>query len=113
MLRVTPLRARRKHKPIAVQRHHARVGSLPCLVSGQYGVTLHHVTGYADRDGRFSRDDWLVVPLAPEYHLIQFGPRGSVEALGHQGFFETYGIDLLAEAQRLKDWSLEMEARAA
>lgn len=113
MLRRTPLRARRKHKPVTVQRHHARVGSLPCLVSGVYGVTLHHVTGYADRAGRFSRDDWLVVPLAPEYHLIQFGPTGSVEALGHQGFYQTYGIDLLAEAQRLRDWSLEQEARAA
>lgn len=113
MQRVTPLRAKRKSKPVAAQRHHARVGSLPCLVSGQYGVTLHHVTAYADRAGRFSRDDWLVVPLAPEYHLIQCGPKTSVEALGHQGFFLKYGVDLLAEAERLRDWSLEQEARAA
>lgn len=113
MLRKSPLRVKSRHKPASVQRHHARVGSLPCLVCGQYGVTLHHVSGYADRAGRFSRDDWLVVPLAPEYHLIQFGPKTSVEALGHQGFFETYGIDLLEEAERLRDWSLEQEARAA
>jgi len=111
--RVTPLRPKRKSKPVAVQRHHARIGCLPCLVSGQYGVTLHHVTGYADKPGRFARSDWLVVPLAPEYHLIQFGPKTSVEALSHQGFFEAYGIDLLAEAERLRDWSLEQEARAA
>lgn len=105
--------AKPKRKSAAVQRHHTRVGLQPCLVSGQYGVTLHHVTGYADKPGRFSRSDWLVVPLAPEYHLIQFGPKESVEALGHQGFFLTYGIDLLAEAERLRDWSLEQESRAA
>ena len=33
--------------------------------------------------------------------MIQFGPRESVEALGHAGFKERYGIDLLEEAERL------------
>jgi len=111
--RVTPLRAKPKRKSAALERHYARIGCLPCLVSGQYGVTLHHPTARADAPGRLPRDPWLVVPLAPEYHLIQFGPKESVEALGHQGFFLTYGIDLLAEAERLRDWSLEQEARAA
>jgi hypothetical protein len=55
----------------------------------------------------------LVVPLAPEFHLIQHGPRWSVEALGHQGFFRVHGIDLLEEAIRLRDESLELERRAA
>ena len=72
-----------------------------CLVSGKSGVTLHHVTGYADRIGRFARSHRLIVPLAPEYHLIQHGPRMSVEALGHRGFYQEWGIDLLAEAKRL------------
>ncbi len=79
----------------------ARVASLPCLVSGKRPVTLHHVTGYADRPGRFSRSHKLVVPLAPEYHLIQHGPHESVEALGHEGFYKRHGIDLLANAERL------------
>jgi hypothetical protein len=109
MLRRSPLRAKPKYKPVAVQRHHDRVAALGCLVSGQ-PATLHHVTGYADRPGRFTRDDWLVVPLAPEYHLIQHGPKTSVEALGHQGFFLKYGIDLLAVAMRLSD---ESQRRAA
>ena len=52
--------------------------------------------------GRLPRSHRLVVPLAPEYHLIQWGPRKSVEALGHRGFYREYGIDLLAEAQRLE-----------
>ncbi len=87
-----------------------RVAGLPCLVSGRQPVTLHHVTGYADRIGRFSRSHKLVVPLAPEYHLIQHGPKMSVEALGHRGFYQEWGIDLLAEAQRL--WA-ESEERIA
>lgn len=108
--RVTPLRPKPKHKSAAVKRHHERVAAMPCLVSGKHGVTLHHVTGYADKPGRFSRDDWLVVPLAPEFHLIQHGPRWSVEALGHQGFFRIHGIDLLQEAMRLAD---ETQGKAA
>lgn len=75
---------------------------MPCLVSGQQPVTLHHCTGYADRMGRFSRSHRLVVPLAPEYHLYQHGPKISVEALGHQGFFYEWGCDLLEEAKRLE-----------
>lgn len=89
-------------RPTASERKHMdRVAQLPCLVSGRRPVTLHHVTGYADRMGRFSRSHKLVVPLAPEYHLIQHGPAMSVEALGHQGFYQEWGIDLLAEAKRL------------
>lgn len=107
------LRRKSKSKPVAVRRHHDRVASLPCMVSGKQPVTLHHVTGFADRAGRFSRDDWLVVPLAPQFHLIQHGPKTSVEALGHKGFFMLYGIDLLAEAVRLRDESLALERRAA
>ncbi len=78
-----------------------RVAGLPCLVSGERPVTIHHVTGYADRMGRFARSDRLIVPLAARYHLIQHGPRESVEALGHRGFYRVHGVDLLAEAERL------------
>lgn len=91
----------------------ARVAGLPCLVSGRRPVTLHHVTGYAGRMGRFSRSHKLVVPLAPEYHLIQHGPKISVEALGHRGFFQEWGIDLLAEAQRLWAETVKLERKAA
>lgn len=102
-MRRTAIKPRKPYKPVAVRRYHDWVASLPCLVSGRLGVTLHHVTGYADKPGRFARDEWLVVPLAPEFHLIQHGSRTSVEALGHQGFFEAYGIDLYAEAMKLAD----------
>ena len=92
----------------AERRHMDRVASLPCLVSGKRPVTLHHVTSYADRMGRFSRSHKLVVPLAPEYHLIQHGPRESVEALNHRGFYRVHGIDLYAEARRLWEETKEI-----
>ena len=103
--RRAPLRSKRRYKPVAVQKHHDRVAALGCLVCGGH-ATLHHVTGYADRPGRFSRDEWKVVPLCAFHHLIQHGPKQSVEALGHQGFFQEWGIDLLAEAMRLADETL-------
>ena len=64
---------------------------------------MHHVTGFADRIGRQSRRHDRVVPLCPVHHQIQHGPRESVEALGHRGFYTMHGIDLMAEAERL--WS--------
>jgi hypothetical protein len=95
------------------KRHIERVAGLPCLVSGRRPVTVHHVTAYADRMGRFTKTHRLVVPLAPEYHLIQHGPKISVEALGHRGFYQEWGIDLYAEAVRLWDETLELERKAA
>lgn len=99
----------RRMKPRAAKcpAHLARVAGLPCLVSGKR-ATVHHVTSYSDRPGRFMRTDRLVVPLAPEYHLIQHGPHYSVEALGHRGFFRLHGIDLLAEAKRLEAESVAL-----
>lgn len=99
------LRIKRKPSdaPNAAERLHMdRVAGLPCIVSGRHPVTLHHVTGYADKAGRFARSHGLVVPLAPEYHLIQHGPHYSVEAVGHRGFYQAWGIDLLATAEILK-----------
>ena len=88
-------------RPTTSEREHfARVAALGCLVCGAPSV-VHHVVGYADRAGRLSKDHRLVTPLCPRHHDVQHGPRESVHALGHQGFFATYGIDLLAAAQRL------------
>lgn len=97
--------------PTAAQkRHMARVRMLPCLVCGARS-TVHHVTGYADRIGRVSRSHERVVPLCPQHHQIIWGPKESVEALGHRGFFYTYEIDLMAEAERL--WAETIERQAA
>jgi hypothetical protein len=89
-------------KPNAAERlHMTRVAGLPCLVSGRHPVTLHHVTA-SIHGGRIARSHSMVVPLAEQFHLIQHGPRFSVEALGHRGFWLHHGIDLLAEAEILK-----------
>lgn len=82
------------------KRHHARIAKRGCLVCGMPS-TLHHTTSNGFE--RLGRKHHLVVPLCPRHHFVQFGPRESVEALGHQGFRETYGINLLGEAQRLWD----------
>jgi hypothetical protein len=54
-----------------------------------------------------ARSEWLVVPLCPPHHQKVFDPLASdpisVEGLGHQGFFDKYGIDLLTTAMQLAD----------
>lgn len=100
------------YKSVAVQRHHDRVAALGCLVC-LMPATLHHVTGYADRPGRFSRDEWLVVPLCPRHHQAVYDNAScpvSVERLSHQGFFREHGIDLLAEAMRLAEETQRKDA---
>jgi hypothetical protein len=98
LTRKTPIRSRRKPASAADKRHMARVAAMPCLVCGGQS-TVHHVT--SDGNQRIARSHRRVVPLCPKHHMIQHGPRESVEALGHAGFTLTYGIDLLAEADRL------------
>ena len=89
-----PFPYRRSVEPTAAQRRYLKwVIEQPCVVTGRAGVTKHHVT--ASRDGgRFTRSHWIAVPLCADLHLIQHGPRGSVEAIGHGGFYERYGVDL-------------------
>lgn len=99
-----------KRAPTASERRHmARVAALPCLACGARS-TVHHVTA-SIHGGRISRRHDRVVPLCPVHHQIQHGPRESVEALSHRGFWLTYGIDLLAEAERL--WAETNERAAA
>lgn len=96
-------------KPTAAeQRHMDRIATLPCLVTGQRPVTLHHPTAWGDRIGRLSRSHSIVVPLIARLHLIQHGPHESVERLGHQRFYEIHGICLRAEGERLRDESIAL-----
>ena len=80
--------------------HMARVAELPCLVCGKRPVQLHHVSA-GPYGGRIARSHQRITPLCERHHQVQFGPTESVEALGHRGFALTYGIDLLAEADKL------------
>lgn len=85
----------------------AQVAKLPCLVCGVKPVTLHHVRATI-HGGGISRSHKYVTPLCPKHHLYQHGPRESVEALGHGGFYKAHGVDLLAEATRL--WETRLDA---
>lgn len=91
--------------PAKVKRQHFDfVASLGCLACGD-AATIHHVTGYADRMGRTTKRDDRVVPLCPVHHQKVFDPSArypvSVEGLGHRGFYQEHGIDLMAHAERL------------
>lgn len=95
-----------KKAPTAAERAHmAYVASLPCLVCGGR-ATVHHVTA-SIHGGRLTRRHDRVVPLCPMHHQAVFDPYAnrpvSVERLGHRGFWELHGIDLLAEAERLAE----------
>jgi hypothetical protein len=74
------------------KRHMASIAAMPCLVCGGQ-ATVHHVTSTRN-GGRVGRSDYVVAPLCPRHHQIQHGSLDSVEALGHKGFYERYGIDL-------------------
>jgi hypothetical protein len=83
------------------RRHFAKVAALPCLVCGAWPVDVHHVIGYADRIGRAPKRHDRVVPLCKPQHDVQYGPKTSVHAMGHQRFCEANTIDLMAESERL------------
>lgn len=106
-LKRSPMKVKPRKAATAVERRHLhRVAAMGCLVCGEPS-TVHHVT--SDGYQRLTRTHERVTPLCPRHHMLQFGPRESVEALGHAGFTATYGIDLLATADRLWAESQEIE----
>jgi len=94
-----PMKVARRKAPTAAERRHlTRVAAMPCLVC-ESPSTVHHVT--SDGYQRLTRTHERIVPLCPRHHMIQFGSLESVEALGHAGFTDAYGIDLLERAKQL------------
>lgn len=66
----------------AIRRHHDRVRELGCIITQQPNPTIHHCHGGSVRDvwgaaaavGWAQRaSDWLVIPLAAEFHTGRFG----------------------------------------
>jgi hypothetical protein len=74
----------------------AWVAAQGCMISGR-PATVHHVRLCGGR-----RDDYRILPLAPEYHLIQHG-KESIENLGKRGFEARFGIDLEAEIVKYRE----------
>lgn len=85
-------------KSAADKRHHERVAQMPCLVCGAWPVDVHHVVGWADRMGRAPKRHDRVAPLCRNCHL---NGKQAVHAIGHRGFYAAYGVDLMAEAERI------------
>ena len=68
----------------------AWMAAQPCMISGRR-ATVHHVRRCGE-----PKDDRRTLPLAPEYHLIQHGPKTSIEALGKAKFEARYRVNLEA-----------------
>ncbi len=90
---------KRRSKPrrgrIVDKAYMAFIAEQPCIVSGERS-TVHHVRSYGS-----PKDDLRTLPLAPRYHMVQWGPE-SIEALGKKRFEERHGVDLEAEITRLQ-----------
>lgn len=64
----------------------AWIRSLPCMVSGQFGVHAHHLVGHGRRSTQKTHDFWAI-PLAPVEHSQ--GPR-SLHNIGWQEWEAQY-----------------------
>jgi hypothetical protein len=91
------------HKRIRNKEYRRFVASLPCLVCGRAPSHAHHIRFAQPRAfGMKVGDDW-VVPLCYMHHR-------SVHQVGHeQDWWQTKGIDPLAEAERL--WQARLQAQ--
>lgn len=95
---------------VVEKRHWARLIELGCCICGE-AATIHHVT--SDGLKRITRSHQRVIPLCPRHHQIQHGPRESIEALGHEGFYRAYGVHPLMLADDLWAGSQALEKDAA
>jgi hypothetical protein len=76
-----------------------RLAQMPCLACGNGPVEVHHCVGYADRIGRAPKRHDRVVPLCVFCHRL--GGRQAVHGGSHRSFYAEWGVDLMAEAERL------------
>ena len=96
---------KRRSKPrrgrVVDKNYRAWIAAQPCMISGQ-PATVHHVRRCGE-----PKSDHRILPLAPEYHQIQFGPHTSIEALGKTKFEAMYGVNL---ETRIVQYQREYEA---
>jgi hypothetical protein len=87
-------------KPAKYPAHLDYVRSLPCLVCGRGPVDAHHV-----RTGLASKNDRRSVPLCRFHHQDS---RMGFHGMGSERlFYQEYGIDLSAEAERIEAEGVE------
>lgn len=62
-----------------IRRHWGRVAKLGCVLTGAPNPTIHHIHGGSCKDVGLHRSmgrkgsDWLVIPLAFDYHVGRYG----------------------------------------
>lgn len=102
--------------PVERKAHFARVAQYPCWVSGHYPVTIAHCHGGSVLEAGFKRgmakkpSDWLVLPIAFEYHL----GRNGMDVIGIKEWEAHFGrqVDMLEEFGRRLKLDLFALARA-
>lgn len=96
----TPVKKRRS-KPrrgrVRDPRRLAFIAEQPCLVTGEWPVTVHHVRRYGE-----PKNDHRAVPLVARLHMLTSEKPGEpcVERLGRLGFEKYYGVDFEAAIER-------------
>lgn len=96
-----------------IRRHWDRVARLGCLVSQAPNPTLHHIHGGSCRDIGLHKgagqktSDWLVIPLAFEYHVGRFGIDGAMGVAEWEKKFGTQVelLDGVCRALNLNLWT--------
>lgn len=78
-------------KPARDPRYLEYVAGLPCCITAQRPVTVHHIVGHGLKAAGGKTSDYLAIPLAPELH--QNGPM-ALHVLGHKAWEEIYGSQL-------------------
>jgi len=91
-----------------LRRHFDRVAALGCVVSGRPEPTLHHVHGGSCVTAGIHKgfgqktSDWLVIPLAHDYHVGRFGiDSGNMSVKEWEGHFGSQIDHLVAVSRRL------------
>lgn len=89
----------------------------PCLVSGLWPVTLHHIVGGSTQErlgvrGNSKHSDWLQIPLHYDYHQGKFG----IHTIGVKEWEDRYGrqvdmIDKLCQVSGFDLWELAKEKK--
>jgi len=96
-VRPKPRRSKPRRGRVVDKDYLAYMAAQPCMISGRR-ATVHHVRRCGE-----PKNDRRTLPLAPEYHLIQHGPRTSIEALGKAKFEKRYGVDIEASIAKYNE----------
>ncbi|OFE11400.1 hypothetical protein PHACT_12650 [Pseudohongiella acticola] len=86
-----------KDEKKAIEKYHALVAEMACVVTGKRPVTLHHCHGGSLADIGITRgmsqrpSDWLVIPIIMDLHV---GPQGIDGGKGVRSWEAEHGAQL-------------------